>query len=327
MASKPVRIPLRLCIALSLVWIVPATTAILILALDDAGVKSPIHDDVFLLVFIGTSQVVAASFFLWHRLIEWTFRRIAGVGGTTAVLLTHLLLWQPLWDAGCMESELLFGQSCAMGGIWVFATAYVWWGLARAAVWWRKRTMPPYAVRLIYGLGLVPFIPGLWVVLVLALEQTGLKSFQKFGLSGDQVALSIVHFVCGLFIVLWWWLVWRRKVRWSSPLVWRSLMLAGGYLLLIVLAPLPDFDASWLESLSITGPLMLTGLWFVVTTWMWQPHTADALMVDGSVRERLVCLTCGYSLVGLREARCPECGEQATLDELFENVLLAQAVD
>ena len=60
---------------------------------------------------------------------------------------------------------------------------------------------------------------------------------------------------------------------------------------------------------------------------MWQPHTADALMVEGSVRERLVCLTCGYSLVGLREARCPECGEQATLDELFENVLVAQAVD
>ena len=29
------------------------------------------------------------------------------------------------------------------------------------------------------------------------------------------------------------------------------------------------------------------------------------------------CPSCGYSLVGLHQARCPECGWQTTLDELF----------
>jgi predicted Zn-ribbon and HTH transcriptional regulator len=34
----------------------------------------------------------------------------------------------------------------------------------------------------------------------------------------------------------------------------------------------------------------------------------------------MACPNCGYNLTGLREARCPECGSQFTLDELFARV-------
>ena len=33
--------------------------------------------------------------------------------------------------------------------------------------------------------------------------------------------------------------------------------------------------------------------------------------------DAIACPTCGYNLTGLREARCPECGSQFTLDQLY----------
>ena len=35
------------------------------------------------------------------------------------------------------------------------------------------------------------------------------------------------------------------------------------------------------------------------------------------VAKAITCPTCGYNLTGLTATRCPECGKQCTLDELF----------
>jgi rubrerythrin len=33
--------------------------------------------------------------------------------------------------------------------------------------------------------------------------------------------------------------------------------------------------------------------------------------------DTIVCSVCGYNMTGLKEARCPECGVQYTLDQLY----------
>jgi len=39
------------------------------------------------------------------------------------------------------------------------------------------------------------------------------------------------------------------------------------------------------------------------------------LASEADMSEFVRCGSCGYSLVGLREVRCPECGWQSTVDE------------
>lgn len=328
MATRPPNVPLRLSVVLSLACIIPAISVTLVIALDDTGVKSPIHDLIFVLMLVGTGQLVGVTFLLWRRFVTWTFRRVAGTGAATIVLLTHLLLWQPLWAAGCGREDMLrFGQSCGMAGLWIVVTAYLWWGIAEGLVAWRRHRMPPYAVRVIYGMALIPFIPGLWFVVALVFGDLIMGNAPSLGNAGERLVPACAHFVCGLVIVIWWWLVWRRAVRWTPSLTRRYVWLGFAFLLLVTLAPLPEYGPGVLGTTGFTGPLILTGLWFVITTWMWQPHTADLMGQVANVKERLTCVSCGYSLVGLHEARCPECGEGATLDELFERVLVAQGFE
>ncbi len=312
---------------MSLVWIVPAVAIMASSILDDVGIEPPIHDWLFVVVFIGSSLLLGVFFLLWRRFVTWTVRRVAGTGGATALVLTHVLIWQPLWEAGCgAEDVLRLGQSCVMGGLWMVAAAYVWWGIAEAVTYARRVTMPPYAVRLIYGMALIPFIAGLFLIVGIAVDDLAPASFQVPGLARDRLPIFVANLVCGSVIVVWWWAVWRRAVRMTAEQFRPSLALAAGYVLVAVLAVFPKYPGSW-EHLAITLPMLLTGLWLVVTTWRWHPRTAESLRGLGDVKEKLTCSACGYSLVGLREARCPECGRQSTLDELFENVLAAHGYE
>jgi len=328
MATRPPNVPLRLSVVLSLACIIPAASVALVAISGVGRLSSGNHDLLFVLVFLGTGQLVGVMLLLWRRFVTWTFRRVAGTGVATIVLLTHLLLWQPLWAAGCgAEDVLRLGQSCGLAGVWLVVTAYLWWGIAEGLIAWRRHRMPPYAVRVIYGMALIPFIPGLWFVLLLAFGELIEGLAPSVGSLEGRLAGAGAHFVCGLVIVIWWWLAWRRAVRWTPALVRRYLGLGSLLILLITLAPLPDYGRGFLDTTGITAPLILTGLWFVVTTWLLQPHTAGLAGKAADVKDRLTCVSCGYSLVGLHEARCPECGERATLDELFERVLIAQGLE
>lgn len=311
---------------LAVMWVLPGTSILAAELLDNLTINPPIHDMLFVVVFLGTAQLLGVSFLVWRRFVTWTLGRYLSTGAVTVAVLAHVLVWQPIWQAGCVEEDFLrLGQSCALGGVWVVVAAYLWWGIAEGVGYLRRRVMPPYAVRLIYGFALVPFIPGLWVILAMLAVKALPGGAAPLSLNRDNLAIMLANFVCGLLVVIWWSTVWRRAVHWTRGLARRSAALAAAYLVIVTLVPIRGFNSDWVDSLPITGPLILTGLWFVITTRMWRPHTAEGLRITGDVKSRLVCVTCGYSLIGLREARCPECGEQSTLDELFEKVFAAQA--
>jgi len=306
----------RLILVLSLMWIVPGISVQSFMIGHAVGLKPPIHDDLFCVMFVGTSLFIAAVFMLWWRFISWTFGRITGTGCTTAAVMGHLLLWKPLWAAGCTEGFLLLGQSLSAGGLWMIITAYLWWGLAEGIVYWRKRAMSPSAVRLIYGMSLIPFIPGLWFLLILASGE--------FVFKNEKLSMAAAHLICGLIVVTWWLLIWRRAIIWTPTLVRRIGAMTVGYLLLGTLSSfLPD-RPDWLTSMRITVPLMLTGLWFAITAWTWRTRMASGWIQPSEIKDVIKCASCGYSLIGLYESRCPECGRTRTLDELFEDMLAAR---
>ncbi len=68
--------------------------------------------------------------------------------------------------------------------------------------------------------------------------------------------------------------------------------------------------------------IAMTILLAAAATFLWITHVGHKAAAGRRLRQRdgiinVICPACGYSLIGLREARCPECGEQFTLDELI----------
>ena len=62
--------------------------------------------------------------------------------------------------------------------------------------------------------------------------------------------------------------------------------------------------------------------WLVAACLIWRdPRSLGAgrafAVPEAEAAGAVLCLKCGYALTGLREARCPECGEAYTLDALF----------
>lgn len=67
-----------------------------------------------------------------------------------------------------------------------------------------------------------------------------------------------------------------------------------------------------------TSPLFAAALWFAGTAWLWRSKRIDlpeGNLAESDLTDLVRCGECGYSLVGLREVRCPECGWQSTVDD------------
>ena len=58
-------------------------------------------------------------------------------------------------------------------------------------------------------------------------------------------------------------------------------------------------------------PVIGWGVWMAVTVYIWPLQVRSA----GEMGPH--CPSCGYLLKGLRATRCPECGTEPTLDELW----------
>jgi hypothetical protein len=74
---------------------------------------------------------------------------------------------------------------------------------------------------------------------------------------------------------------------------------------------LPDVDGVGATTLGFL-PAIGWGVWMATTMWLWPMGRVDDLSEAGPK-----CPQCGYLLVGLRQTRCPECGHEPTLDQLW----------
>ena len=122
------------------------------------------------------------------------------------------------------------------------------------------------------------------------------------------------------YIVGYWLLLWRRDVVWTPRRVRSSLLLALGAVAAgIVLAWLISLALPYEEELgTILGSLAATVIWIGATVFAWRETPGErAARLARAGADTLVCPSCGYNLTGLREARCPECGNSFTLNDLL----------
>jgi hypothetical protein len=146
-------------------------------------------------------------------------------------------------------------------------------------------------------------------------------SYSGFSMRSSEMAHVCAGLVAWMFVAVYWLLLWRQTVVWTQRRVWQTGWLVLGAILagMIIAAlvwPLERTIGAFVGS--ACAPL----LWVVGTIFAWRETPAESAQRLGAVARRtggggIVCPSCGYNLTGLREARCPECGTQYTLDELF----------
>jgi hypothetical protein len=141
---------------------------------------------------------------------------------------------------------------------------------------------------------------------------------QSRGRSQEDLVFAVSGLVTWGFVGLYWWQVWRESTLWTSARIFGTFAAAGfalfcgvivGFLAEQMIAHGFGFFLG-----SVTPPL----LWLVMSIFVWRETEEErAARIRRSGGETVACPRCGYNLTGLREARCPECGTQFTLDELM----------
>jgi hypothetical protein len=125
----------------------------------------------------------------------------------------------------------------------------------------------------------------------------------------------------GLFVAAWT-LVWRSQVAWTPS---RKALTMLSVLWSVGIAFLPGMLLAMVtqdEDVGIVfGGLFWLLAWVASTTLIWRETARErGARLHTLGYGTVICPGCSYNMTGLREARCPECGTQYTLDELFASL-------
>ncbi|MFQ5502943.1 MAG: hypothetical protein ACE5EQ_11700 [Phycisphaerae bacterium] len=258
---------------------------------------------------------------IWRQYLSWNWARVCRIASFTLLVALQLILFKPMWAiTGCVRAEmLLFGQTTSTSGLWWLCSALACWGLfvfrrqSRPAHRREKEIAPmtPNTIRLVVTLALIPLLPGLLMITGMALED--------FTALGSKWRMCLAYELCAIVTVILCISLWRVTIEWNL----RRRIGTHILLLAVLLVPfsvfLPPGTSVW-EAFRDTMPLMMLGVWFIGTALVWRskpPSLADFTSNDPEKLEDIIrCPQCRYSLIGLREARCPECGWNSTLDDI-----------
>jgi hypothetical protein len=279
---------------------------------------------------VGSIATSLCTLGLWRTYVNWSGLRTMSTFALLILILLQVLIWKPIFPAGCAnEDPMRLGQSSSLLGIWLGACSMAWWAKIncfRVAPCIlddqisRSRQMNSDSVRLCVTFAILPFLIG-----VLFFSWATIDTFNLVGEFRTGVFMSIE--VCALLAISIWLALWGRRVHWT-PAGIRSVCMLG---LILMLAPagvlLPEypvvFGGNRFQPLYDVVRfyclnLLAFGAWFAGTSWAWRSDTILIKRHAVSTQQLsalLRCPVCSYSLTGLREVRCPECGWTSTIDE------------
>ena len=308
----------RLVYATVLLPIVPSMAVIGVFATEDAIGLAPYDELRWYHLFFSILWVVA-TVCIWRRAVIWTLGRKWLTALVGLVPFLQVSYGQPLWNiprTGCIDfsdTVLRVGQHHAGIGLTVWLTIWVWWGwekrhMSNELADGKRATIPmtQTAKRLAASIGSIPFVFGAFFIINVAI-----KDFLAWGQPEPSgfAATAVVA-------VAIWVLIWHRAVAWTPLILQRTAVIGLLCLALPVGLTFPLWNhVNGLGEVVVSLlPVIGWGLWMALTIRHWPMASAEATGVPDAPR----CLACGYSLIGLYATRCPECGDQRTLDELWQ---------
>lgn len=118
----------------------------------------------------------------------------------------------------------------------------------------------------------------------------------------------------------YWTLLWRSTVNWNRERVVGTLLVTIGALLCGAVGGsfIFEFARPPIPVAILIGGGIVPIVWVLGTVIVWKESSQERLeRLKTYGTDAVCCPTCGYNMTGLREARCPECGGQFTVDELL----------
>lgn len=301
----------RLICTITLIVLVPTVSATIVSVLDHVGSLPPwtksLANEHGFNGFVAALSVLSALL-IWRSFVVWTMGRKTLTGTLALVPFIQVAIAQPMWNSGCGgDTVLCLAQEQVSIGAWVWLTVWVWWGLETAHAEHtgrRRRIMPANARCLIAAIGSIPFVFGVFWI--------SYTAFNDYLTNPHPDEGVLAYAAAAVVAIPLWIIIWRRRVAWTPRVMIWTLASAVGLMVLpiLVLLVLPSGEEPWQEF--VTLPVIGWGLWMALTGCLW-PYKLDIDVRPPSP----FCLACGYALTGLTHTRCPECGDERTLDDLW----------
>lgn len=174
-ATRVRPLTLRLVLALALFPIVPGSTLLLTRLLEACWTAQPgWYNELQAWAIFGTVAFVLLSIWIWRALVVWTAGRYAGTVLVAAIPLAQVLWWKPLWQAGCIDEDILRGaQTLGAGALWAWMTIWVWWGWSRLGPsLGRRLRMSPSAKRVLLSFATIPLVVAVYAMSIVAFSDT-----------------------------------------------------------------------------------------------------------------------------------------------------------
>lgn len=309
-AHRQTSITRKLIWTLALLPIVPALAAVAEALADESGFVAPSTGQRW---FHGLFAALWTVGFLviWRSMIVWTLGRTALTAAISVVPFVQTIWAQPLWNAGCISDDVLqLGQHQICTGLYPWLAVWAWWGWERSNMKHNgdiQRISPRVSLVaqcIIRSIGSIPFVFGAFLIIFTALETRMAPPWNV------TIAYELVAGVA-IFV---WILIWRKMVQQRNRVAFQAASSGAVMLGLSSLGPglFSPAPHAVLDVILYTAPVMLWGIWMAGTVAFWTLR-ADPTQASATPK----CPRCGYLLTGLRSTRCPECGEEPTLDELW----------
>jgi hypothetical protein len=261
-----------------------------------------------------------ALILIWRGAVTWTLGRAWRTALVSMIPFVQVAVGLPLWaHSGCLASisdnMLRVGQHQILAGRFVWLAMWVWWGVEKAMMTPQGTTARHDNHRIIAGpvgqgmlasVASIPIVVGVFFIFAVSLEDL-------FGISDPWLGFALTAVVAMSI----WLLIWGRRTVWS-PSSLRRLALTAVSCFAVPITVCAMLFGSGSEVVSVVVvclPIIGWGVWMAAALPMGWLRGGTLLDEEAEAGPR--CLRCGYLLKGLTATRCPECGDERTLDELW----------
>ncbi|MCO6438852.1 MAG: hypothetical protein J5J06_17295 [Phycisphaerae bacterium] len=316
----------RLLYSLALIPIIPATSSLLTICLWEMRPPPAAWDELRCWHLLLATLTEAAVIIIWRRMVLWTLGKSLLTGMIGMIPFVQVAIAQGWWSfqsSGCFDfrPELLRTGQFHLGlGFWSWLLVWVWWGMEKTRMQSETtktsespitKSISPLGIRIILSMGYIPVVFGLFWIVSVAIDSLVISLNDPYDMGVSYLAGSIPAIVI-------WAVIWKRLLPAPKPMIARAVLCA---VLLIdipaALLMLVPNSATLLQQTLYVGPIIGWGVWMGLTPRLWF-HGVGYAPGGGPDVDCPRCIECGYPLIGLTSTRCPECGAEPTLDELWQ---------